>query len=242
MDTAFSVKVRDFEGPLDLLLSLIEERKMLVTDVSLSTVADNFLSFLQGHGGFPLGQATNFVYISATLLLLKSRSLLPVLSLTNEEEGDVKDLEFRLRLYQVFKATAKSFPNGTAQIFFGNGIGSTEPMFLPSKDLSLLSIQEAMNRVLKEAPQKERNTEVTVQTVISLEEMIDRLSERIQKAIQMTFKDFAGKNVENKREIVVSFLAMLELVKRGLLLVNQEQQFGDIHMNYGGSLNAPTYH
>ena len=241
MTTAFSVKVRDFEGPLDLLLDLIEERKMLITDVSISKVADDFLSYLQEQGGFPLGQATNFVYISATLLLLKSRSLLPVLTLTDDEETDVKDLEFRLRLYQVFRSVAKTFPNGGARIFFGNGIGITEPIFLPSKDLSLQAISDAMNRILAQAPQKIKNPEVSVATVISLEEMIDRLSERIQKAIQMTFRDFAGKNAEDKREIVVGFLAMLELVKRGLVLVNQEQQFGDIHMNYGGNLGAPTY-
>lgn len=241
MNTAFSVKVRDFEGPLDLLLDLIEERKMLISDVSISKVADDFLSFLQGQGGFPLGQATNFVYISATLLLLKSRSLLPVLTLSEEEEEDVKDLEFRLRLYQIFRSAAKQFPNGMGRIFFGSGAGITEPIFLPSKDLSLQTITEAMNRVLAQVPHKEKNPEVSVKTVITLEEMIDRLSDRIEKAIQMTFRDFAGKNAEDKREIVVGFLAMLELVKRGLVLVNQEHQFGDIHMNYGGKLGAPAY-
>ncbi len=240
MSTAFSVKVRDFEGPLDLLLDLIEDRKMLVTDVSLSKVADDFISFIQTQGGFPLGQATNFVYVSATLLLLKSRSLLPVLTLSDEEEGDVKDLEFRLRLYQLFRSIAKTFPNGNARIFFGAGAGITEPIFLPSKDLSLETIAEAMDRVLAQVPQKVKNQEVSVKTVISLEDMIDRLSLRIEKAIQMTFKDFSG-SAEDKREIVVGFLAMLELVKRGLVLVNQERQFGDIHMNYGGKIGAPAY-
>lgn len=240
MSTAFSVKVRDFEGPLDLLLNLIEERKMLINDVSITSVADDFLKFIQQQGTFPLGQAANFVYVSATLLLLKSRSLLPVLTLSDEEEGDVKDLEFRLAVYQIVRAAAKLFPNGTARMFFGSGAKIEDPVFMPSKDLSLNSIQDAMNRVLANAPKETKLAEVNVKSVVSLEDMIDRLSERIQKAIHMSFSSFAG-SASDKREIVVSFLAMLELVKRGMLLVEQEKDFADIRMNYAGTVGAPRY-
>ena len=240
MSNAFSVKVRDFEGPLDLLLNLIEDRKMLINDVSITNVADDFLKFIQGQNTFPLGQAAHFVYVSATLLLLKSRSLLPVLSLTDEEEGDVKDLEFRLTILQVMRAAGKLFPNGTARMFFGSGAKVEDPVFMPSKDLSLSSIQDAINRVLANAPKETKLSEVSVASVMSLEEMIDRLSERIQKAMHMTFSTFAG-TATDKREVVVGFLAMLELVKRGMLLVEQEKDFAEIRMNYAGNLGAPRY-
>ncbi len=240
MSTAFSVKVRDFEGPLDLLLDLIEERKMLINDVSIASVADDFLQFIQSQHTFPLGQAAHFVYISATLLLLKSRSLLPVLTLTKEEEGDVDDLEFRLRVYQEIRAVAKTFPNGTQRMYFTPGARIDDPVFMPSRDLSLDSIQEAASRVLANAPKQSKLSEVNVKSVISLEDMIDRLSERIQKAVYMTFSSFAG-TASDKREVVVSFLAMLELVKRGMLLVEQERDFSEIRMNYSGALGAPRY-
>lgn len=240
MSTAFSVKVRDFEGPLDLLLNLIEDRKMLINDVSITSVADDFLKFIQSQSTFPLGQAAHFVYISATLLLLKSRSLLPVLSLTEEEEGDVKDLEFRLRVYQMVRTATKLFPNGVTRMFFGVGAKVEEPVFMPSKDLSLASIQEAISRVLANAPKETKLSEVSVASVISLEDMIDRLSERIQKAMHMTFSSFSG-DATDKREVVVGFLAMLELVKRGMLLVEQERDFAEIRMNYAGNLGAPRY-
>ncbi len=240
MSTAFTVKVGEFEGPLDLLLSLIEDRKMLVSDVSISSVADDFLSYVQAQGAFPLGQATHFVLVAATLLLLKSRALLPVLSLSNEEEGDVKDLEYRLRLYQAYRTFARALGGLRERMFFGGGARTAEPLFTPSKDLSLQSIQEAIHRALQNAPTKEITKEVTVKSVVSLEDMMTRLSERIERALSLTFKDFAG-SPEDKREIVVGFLAMLELVKRGLVMVNQEQSFGDIHMNYSGEVGAPRF-
>lgn len=240
MSTAFSVKVLDFEGPLELLLNLIEDRKMLISDVSITSVADDFLKFIQGQNTFPLGQAAHFVYVSATLLLLKSRSLLPVLSLTDEEEGDVKDLQFRLTVLQAVRAASRLFPNGVARMFFGSGAKVEDPVFMPSKDLSLVSIQDAINRVLANAPRETKLAEVNISSVVSLEEMIDRLSERIQKAMHMTFSTFAG-SATDKREVVVGFLAMLELVKRGMLLVEQERDFAEIRMNYAGTLGAPRY-
>ena len=241
METAFSIKAGEFEGPLDLLLDLIEERKMLVSDISLSQVSDDFLAYLQSHVAFPVGQAAHFVVVAATLLLIKSRSLLPVLSLTDEEEGDVKDLEFRLALYQIIRNAAKRFAGSTEHMFFGPGARVSDPIFTPSDDVSLASIREAASRVLANAPKESApREEVTVREVVSLEEMMERLSARIEKAIHMTFRDFStAEQAGGKLEIVVSFLAMLELVKRGLLNVDQHVSFGEITMGYNGELKAP---
>lgn len=239
---AFTVKINDFEGPLDLLLSFIEERKLLVNDVSLSNVADDFLAYLKNQETFPLGQAAHFVLVAATLLLLKSRSLLPMLLLTNEEEGDIKDLEFRLKLLQVFRGVAKSIGNGIGSpMFFGYGAKIIEPIFSPSNDLSIQNLIEAAHRTLHNAPQNTFTPEVSVRKIISLEDMINRLAERVQKAINLSFKEFAGEGKADKRELVVGFLAMLELVKRGIVAVSQESSFDDIKMNYQGTAQAPKF-
>ncbi|MDE2079287.1 MAG: segregation/condensation protein A [Patescibacteria group bacterium] len=240
MENSFSVKAGDFEGPLDLLLSLIEERKMLISDISLSQVADDFLKYLETHVALPVGQAAHFIVVAATLLLIKSRALLPVLTLTDEEEGDVKDLEFRLALYQVIRNAARGMASLTQHMFFGPGARIVDPVFVPPKDLSLASITEAAARALQNAPKIAERKEVAVKSVISLEAMIDRLSNRIQRAVHMSFKEFAGGGGD-KREVVVGFLAMLELVKRGLLMVEQHASFGDITMNYNGTMNPPRF-
>lgn len=241
VENTFSVKAGEFEGPLDLLLNLIEERKMLISDISLSQVADDFLKYLETHVALPLGQAAHFVAVAATLLLIKSRALLPVLTLTEEEEIDVKDLEFRLAVFQLVRDAARSMAILTKHMFFGSGARITDPLFMPSKDLSLASIQEAASRVIENAPKAApEKDEVAVKKVISLEDMIGRLSARIEKAVHMSFRDFAGKP-EDKREFVVSFLAVLELVKRGLLLAEQQDRLGEITMNYNGAVGAPRF-
>ncbi len=241
MSDAFAVRIGEFEGPLDLLLNLIEERKMLISDISLTQVADDFLSFIQNQTVFPLGQAAHFVVVAATLLLLKSRALLPVLTLSDEEEGDVRDLEFRLALLQVFRGIAKNLSRLDRHMEFGSGASITEPLFIPPSDLSIESINAAGKRVLMEAPTQLTNPEVTVKTVVSLEEMMDSLSARIEKAVMMTFKEFTGSNASDRYEIVVGFLAMLELVKRGLMNVQQENARGDITMSYRGQIKPPRY-
>ena len=203
----------------------------------LAFSAKHFASAL----AFPLGQAAHFVLVAATLLLLKSRALLPVLSLTSDEEVDIRDLEWRLKIYQVFRTIAKTFSSFENHMFFGNGARVTDPIFSPSPDLSLQSLKEAVERVLANAPHMSVKTEISVKKIISLEDMIDRLAERIQNAIRLTFRDFAGGSTVDRRELVVGFLAMLELVKRGLVMVSQEKSFDDIVMDYQGDTKTPRF-
>src|SRR3989344_4073772 len=99
----FKVKVGMFEGPLDLLLSLIEERKLHINDVSLAAVTDEYINYVKSLSELPVAQTANFILVASTLLLIKSQSLLPVLDLTPEEQGSIDDLERRLKLHKIFK-------------------------------------------------------------------------------------------------------------------------------------------
>ena len=106
MDQKYNIKTPVFEGPLDTLLSLVEKRKLFINDISLSQVADDFISYVKNLENFPIGESANFILIASTLVLIKSKSLLPDLNLTEEEEQSVDDLEARLREYQKYKALA----------------------------------------------------------------------------------------------------------------------------------------
>jgi segregation and condensation protein A len=92
-NTIYKVKTETFEGPLDLLLSLIEKRKLFINDISLAKVADDYVSHIQSLGNFPIADSANFILIASTLLLIKSKSLLPQLTLSEEEQTNVDDLE-----------------------------------------------------------------------------------------------------------------------------------------------------
>jgi segregation and condensation protein A len=87
--SGFSVKTPIFEGPLELLLELIEKRRLLINDISLAAVTDEYMRRVAGMEGSHLGETTQFVYVASTLLLIKSRSLLPVFELTKEEEESI---------------------------------------------------------------------------------------------------------------------------------------------------------
>lgn len=240
MDTGFQVKVGLFEGPFDLLLTLIEERKMHVSDVSLGNIADDFVSYVRAQTAFPAGEAASFILTAATLLLLKSKALLPVFSLTDDEEEDVKDLGHRLNLYKVFRDIARVLAGQNGRIYFGGIRRDSEPLFAPGPDMTTDALRASLNDVLAQAPTPEKKQETFVASVISLEEMMLRLGERIEKALSTTFKDFVG-TPEDKREIVVGFLAVLELVKRGQLMAEQVGEHGDITLEYAAKPQAPRY-
>src|SRR5581483_3526781 len=104
----FVIQAKGHEGPLELILELIEKRKLLVNELSLSQVTDDFIQYVRSHEAFPMEDATNFVNVAATLLLIKSRSLIPELELSTEEEEDVADLKRRLEQYEKAREAARA--------------------------------------------------------------------------------------------------------------------------------------
>ncbi len=237
---AFSVKTDTFEGPLDLLLTLIEERKMLISDVSLSTVAEGFLAYIESQDSFPVADAAQFLVIASTLLLLKSRALLPVLTLTDEEEEDVHDLEKRLALLKIVRDNAKLIAVLRGRREIADGIEVKDPIFVAPPDMTLAALRAAADSVILGAPKPFVREEVEVAVVVSLDQMIERLTERVQRAIRLSFKDFTNGST-NAHEVVVGFLAMLELVKRGFANVEQTAHFEEITIEYAGGLDVPRY-
>lgn len=244
MDSNFSVKTHIFEGPLDLLLELVTKRKLFINDVSLSQVADDFIAYLDKHEEFPIDESAEFILVASTLMLVKSRSLLPMLELTQEEEESIHDLENRLAVYARVKELAQGLRTLFGKrIIFEKGPRKNEVIiFSPDSKTDTQNLLSALQNVIESLPKKEVLPKVTVKKVISLEEMIERLADRISQASKLSFKDFHGSkgkvNHEKKVSIIVGFLAMLELVKRGAIRVTQTE--GDIEIEKEG-VSIPTY-
>ena len=239
------MKTQVFEGPLDLLLELVTKRKLFVNDVSLAEVTDDFIKYLDEHEKFPLGESAEFIVIASTLMLIKSRSLLPQIALTDDEEESIQDLENRLALYARVKELAAGLKSIFGKQIIFEKIPGRNPtiVFSPDSKTDTKNILLALERVLESLPKKEMMPKVMVKRVISLEEMIVRLSERISKASKINFKDFHGAkgklNYEKKISVIIGFLAMLELVKRGAIRVTQDSK-GNIEME-SESVNTPIY-
>ncbi|MSU55388.1 MAG: hypothetical protein EXS46_02495 [Candidatus Taylorbacteria bacterium] len=237
----FQVKHEQFEGPLDVLLNLIEKRKLFINDISLSKVADAYLAYVKALEHFPIADSANFVLIASTLVLIKSKSLLPNLELTSDERGDIADLERRLKVYQKVRELSLG-----VKAIFGKKISfnpeprKIEPVFSPDKVITLVSIFEAVKEVLRNLPKKEFLPKVVIDKVMSLEEMINHLTSRVTNALRMSFRDFSKNDKASKVHVIVSFLAMLELVKQGVISVSQDKHFEDIVMETD-QVGVPKY-
>ncbi len=239
MATEYVVKTGVFEGPLDLLLDLVEKRKLFIGDIPLAKVADDYMDFVKDFSEFPTRDVASFLFIASTLVLIKSKLLLPSLKLTEEEEGDIRNLERRLKLYKRIKRLGKYVRErfGINIIFPRNNAREVEPTFSPHESITTANLHVAMKDMIERLPKKQTPTETVVQKVVSLEEMIENLIDRIRDNMALSFSDFArgredSKSTpkEEKLNLIVSFLAMLELVKQGSLIVQQEGMFNEITM------------
>ena len=225
----FKIKTMGFEGPFGLLLELVEKRKLFINDVSLAAVTEDYLNYMNKLGDLHHSEIASFVLVASTLILIKSKSLLPNLNLTSEEEGDIRSLEERLRLYQLFiKLGGNIKSNFGKRIIFAPLERKSEVLvFLPDEQITKESMMGFVRDVLGSMPKKVFLPEVEVRKVISIEEMIEKLTARITTALKTSFNSMFKK--EDKLETIVGFLAMLELVRQGIL--NAVQNENDIEIN-----------
>ncbi len=238
--STYHVRTPAFEGPFALLVELIEKRKLSVSDLSLSQVTDDFIQHVRSQAEFPIEDAADFIQVAATLLLIKSKSLIPDLELSGEEEEDIDELKRRLAAYEKTREAAKTLAKLFGrEVLISAGERNPEPMFSPSKDFTVEGLALALRGALAELEKEERLPEVRVRPLVTIEEMMDRLLGRVQKALTMSFSEFSGDSKE-KVEVIVSFLALLELVKQGAVDVLQHETFSDIRIS-NTSTEVPKY-
>ena len=235
---SYHVKTEHFEGPLDLLLNLVEKRKLFIGDFALAKVADDYIEHIRRFDSFPMNDVANFLLVASTLVLIKSKAILPQLDLTSDEESDIDDLKRRLAMYELFRNLAGEIKSkyGKTLIYERSGRPEVIPVFAPDKRLSIDMMAISMHAVINALPKKTIIPKATVRKVISIEEMMTRLATRVTAALKTSFGQFSNyqKGVQMPKEervtIIVSFLAMLELVKQGVVHVTQNEEHGDINI------------
>jgi len=229
--TAFAIKTETFEGPMELLIELVEKRKLLINDISLATVTDEYMQMVSAMQELSLPNTAQFVSLAATLLLIKSKSLLPVLDLTEEETASIEDLEERLKKYQIYRDIALELQArfGTQNSYTPEFTPPKEPVFMPDTHCSVSSLQDAMQEVLTALPKVEVKPVAKLKPIISLENMMDSLRKRIETQVLTKFSDIRAREPEHKN-VIVGFLAILEIFKQGNIIITQSNRFEDIHM------------
>ncbi|OGY99949.1 MAG: hypothetical protein A3B13_02060 [Candidatus Liptonbacteria bacterium RIFCSPLOWO2_01_FULL_45_15] len=283
--TSYELKIEQFQGPLDKLLELIEEKKLEITEISLAEVTNDFLQYLRSltiadntphQNKFGAGQAqtnaynilidtietrenmrllADFIAIASRLILIKSKSLLPDAPLTQDEEADIKDLEARLKIYRALKPAMRllqerwqksetefskpyflnaSFPRA---LRWGSGqAASGANIFYPGANLSLESLVTSAGRVAA-VVQKFVSEETTVaKEMVSVEEKIKEIVERLQKFTEVSFSHFSG--ARSRSEIIAAFLAILHMAHEQLIFLEQKAHFSDIIITRSESTNT----
>ncbi|MDO8593288.1 MAG: ScpA family protein [bacterium] len=237
----FNIQTDAYQGPFELLLDLIEARKLLVNDLALASITEEFIQHVRAQEAFPVEETANFIQMAATLLLIKSKSLIPDLILTDEESADVEDLKRRLAAYEKVREAARELSHIFGKsVMLPAGERAPEVTFAPSNDLFTNALAEALARVLAAREVVEELPEARVKPLVTIEEMMDQLARRVQSAMTLSFKDFHG-GTKEKIEVIVSFLALLELVKQGAVAAEQYTAHGDIRISHTAHSSVPHY-
>jgi segregation and condensation protein A len=229
----YNVKILKFEGPLDLLLRLIEEQKLDIAEVSLAKVADDYLEYVRNEQNISLENLSEFISIAAKIILIKSRSILPTLEVTPEEEKEIKDLEEQLKLYREYKQISEKInallkKNNFA--FSRDYLLGVVHVFSPPKNVNMFDLRKCYNKIIEQIILPEKIPEEAVKDIFTLEDKISELQKTLMERIEISFSDLKT-SAKNKIEVIVSFLALLELVKQRIVTVEQSKLFEDIRIS-----------
>lgn len=235
VDSAFSLTLPAFQGPLDLLLHLIESSELDVTEVSLLQVTDQYLQYLRSRDQIDIGALADFIAIGARLLLLKSRALLPrdPDAVVDEEEdpaADIRGLVEALREYRRFKQAAEFLRARDG----GHGTYRREvappkvPLPTGLDTVTLSSLVEVIREVIARLPEDEPEGEVAREPV-RLRDRIGRLADLLDRDGRTSFRRLI-EDATSRTMVIVDFMAVLELIKQRYLAAQQSAAFGDIEL------------
>jgi segregation and condensation protein A len=232
----YQIKLEQFEGPLDLLLQLTEQEKLDITRVSLAKITDQYLEYIASTQNIMLSHLADFLSVASRLILIKSKALLPMLEFSKEEEEEIRDLEYQLAQYRKFKEAARNLANlydAPAASFSREGFSGLGVVFYPPENIAKEDLLKAFSKILGEIPVLEKLEEEMVQEVLTMEEKIVHLQNTLREKVQTSFSELVV-NAVDKIEVVVSFLAMLEMVKQKLIHVEQGELFSEIQLKHRG--------
>lgn len=229
------IRLEQFEGPLDLLLQLIEKDKLQITEISLAHVTDQFLAYIEKNQNLANEEVADFLLIAAKLIYIKSKYLLPNLDI--QDEADASTLERQLKIYRQYYE-ASHVINRLFNDKKRYALPKIAPFkkflptgFIPPKNVTASILADVFKDLLRRVEAVVNLPKVALKRAISIGDKIRHIQEIIkQKAKDIDFWHLV-KDKKDKTEVLVSFLAMLELVKQREIAVEQNSLFGNLKIN-----------
>ena len=228
----YIVKLTDFEGPLDLLLHLIEKAKVDIKDIFLSDVTEQYLSYVEEMKELDMETASDFLSIAATLLLIKSRSLLPRPEPLEETDPEM-ELIRRIEEYKLYKSAGsrlKKLEEYAGQAYYK--LPEEFPLPPPEFEIGNISMQalaEAFLNVYRRKRQEEQPEQVReiVRDAFTIQNRMTHIRKVLSRKRQVSFEELFSDTV-TRSEVVCVFAGMLELLASRVITVEQEKTFGQI--------------
>ena len=234
------VKIEIFEGPLELLLHMIRKKKVSIDEVRLADLTAAYLDYIRALQSVDLDVAGEFLEIAATLILIKSRTLIskPTVEESDEEEDPEETLRRRLVEYQRFKDAAYTigsrdwlgrdvFPRGEEDIeVSANKVGEISTTHTLSEDISLIDLLDSFKQVMQRSPRIQYHQ--VEPEKYRIEDRILELLNMLQTKNSLLFEHLFPR-FQNKKYFILTFLAVLEMLKYRLIQVVQSESFGPIH-------------
>ena len=244
----FAVRLDNFEGPFDLLLSLIAKHKLDITEVALSQVTDEFIAFIRAAGDeLDLEQASSFLLVASTLLDLKAARLLPQGDVEDEEDLallEARDLLFaRLMQYRAFKQVAAVLEERLAaesrRVPRAVGLEDRYASLLPEVliGLGLEEFAALAARAMQPKPEPELSLAHIHAPTVSVREQAELVVDRLRRQGTMTFRALAGDSPDTLTT-VARFLALLELFREGAVGFDQVTPLGELTIRWTGGEDA----
>lgn len=224
------VKINQFEGPLDLLLNLIEQQQLNITEISLAQVTEQFLGYVKELEKIDATQLADFLGIAAKLLVIKSKAILPSLEVEQVEDEPEENLAEKLLRYKQFKEAAKyikGLDSKRAQSFTRTLVFSQRINFWPDPAVKVDTLRNSIGKVLDSLKELDNLPKAKIKEAISIQEKIQTLQVKLSNQVETKLSDLL-KNAKNKEEVIITFLALLELIKQRMFSVDQDELFADV--------------
>ncbi len=229
----YTISTPVYEGPLDLLLQLIERAELDITRLALAQVTDQYLAYLQNIEKRAPEEVSAFLMIAARLVQIKSEALLPRPPQREADEEDPGEaLLHQLRIYKRFKELAQHLMEREKRGWRAYLRLAPPPKIankLVLEEIGLPELVAAAERAFLKEQEKTALNTVVAAPKVTIREKIKRIAETLRRMGRATFRTFLGKKY-SRVDVVVTFLAMLELIKQRFVVVSQEQLFGEIEI------------
>jgi segregation and condensation protein A len=225
---AYKVAITHFEGPLDLLLQLIEKKELDISNIALAEVTEQYLEHMESAEERHPHELADFLDVASRLIYIKSRALLPFLE-PDEEEGP--PLDEQLKLYRDYFEAAQKLEAIIAKrpfLYSRERLVSVTPVFQAPEGLKSFDLQRAMEDVLDHLEPVIRIPQTVMKRTISLQERMCQIQDKLEQTVKTSFKKITKSG--SRMDVVISFLAILELVKKQFICARQPKTFQDIEI------------